>query len=84
MTEHFNSIDDLPDSNRFEKSQPFHCRPLYISECLCFQMLDNKCSVAMISWGQLDLVVDNKIILNEHSVNGDLRDWQGILDPFGI
>ena len=28
----------------------------------------------MISWGQLDLVVDNKIIFNEHSVNGDLRE----------
>ena len=66
-----------PIQTDLKKAIRFIVGPYTFSECLCFQMLENKCSVAKISWGQLDLVVDNKIIVNEHSVNGDLRDWQG-------
>ena len=46
-----------------------------------FKCLRISVQLSVISWRQLaelDLVVDNMRILNEHSVNGELYDWHGI------
>ena len=61
------------------KKPPFNC--IHFTNVGVFKCLRISVPLPVRSWRQLtqlDLVVDNNSILNEHSVNGEIHYWHGI------